>query len=66
MALIKVNKEEKTVAIKAKIPQSLETEIKQYMDWVGLKKIESFIEEAARYILKTDKVWKQQKISKQL
>ena len=57
MALIKAVDIE-TVTIKAKIPKSLDNQIKEYMKWVGLNEIGHFLEQSAQYILKNDKDWK--------
>jgi len=57
MPLIKLTETE-TVLIKSRFPKSLETEIRDYMKWIGLQDIGMFLEQAARYILSRDKEWK--------
>lgn len=60
MPLIKAV-DDTTVNIKAKIPKSLNTEIEQYMKWVGLANVNHFIEQAVEYVLKNNKDWKKEK-----
>ncbi len=57
MPLIKpVNLE--TVAVRTKLPKSLNAEIEQYIQWAGVADKEFFLVEAAKYLLKMDKDWK--------
>jgi hypothetical protein len=50
--------ETEMVSIKAKIPKSLETQIKAYIDLFQIEGIDQFIKQAAEYVLRSDPDWK--------
>jgi len=62
MPLIKpVNSE--TISLKAKFSKNLHTEMEQYIQWASVMDKEYFLVEAAKYLLKMDKDWKNHKMN---
>ncbi|CAM4430451.1 MAG: hypothetical protein LEGION0398_MBIBDBAK_01343 [Legionellaceae bacterium] len=58
--LIKIKK----TPVRLTLTQDIYDEIKAYCDWAGIKKIEEFIEEAAKFVFTKDNEWK--KIKKEI
>lgn len=59
MALLDPKKRSKRVAISLRLEENLINEISAYCSWLGIARLQEFFEQAADYILKNDKDWKQ-------
>ncbi len=57
MPIIKVKQKEEKEQIRINIECKLLDSIKKYCDWLKIKKIDDFFEQAAEHILKKDKDW---------
>ncbi len=49
----KIDKEQ----VRIQLDKNILDKIRQYCDWIGVKKVEEFFEQAAEYILSKDKDW---------
>jgi hypothetical protein len=64
MALLDPKKQRsKRVAISLRLEESLINEVSAYCRWLGIARLQDFFEQAADYILKNDKDWKQARAS---
>ena len=50
-------KQDKKV-IRGRIPAELEEQLCSYMSWVGVKKMDDFLEQAIEFVLKSDRDWR--------
>ena len=44
--------------IRGRIPAELEEHLCLYMSWVGVKKMDDFLEQAIEFVLKSDRDWR--------
>ena len=58
MPIIKTKQKQDKEAIRISVESKILETIKQYCDWVGVKKHDDFFEQAAEYLLSKDKDWK--------
>jgi len=64
MAIIANRKKPTTVKLKSEeIESSIYKEINDYCNWAGIDDISFFIEDAAKYVFKSDSDWKKHKKS---
>lgn len=61
MALLDPKKRSKRVPVSLRFEEQLMDEIGAYCKWLGIARLQDFFEQAAEYILKNDKDWKQEK-----
>ena len=61
MALLDPKKRSKRVPISLRFEERLIDEISAYCKWLGIARMQDFFEQAAEYILKNDKDWKDTK-----
>jgi hypothetical protein len=64
MAIIKVKGIKNKQNIATKVNQEILQQIEQYCEWAGIYDLGFFIEEAAHYVFRKDKEWKEYKESK--
>ncbi|MBX3709457.1 MAG: hypothetical protein KF702_06860 [Gammaproteobacteria bacterium] len=57
MPIIKVKQKTEKEQARINIERELLDNIRQYCDWLKIKKIDDFFEQAAEHILKKDKDW---------
>jgi len=57
MPIIKVKQKAEKEQTRISIERELLDSIRQYCDWLKIKKIDDFFEQAAEHILKKDKDW---------
>lgn len=57
MPIIKAREKADKEQIRINIEKNIIDEIRQYCDWVGVKKVDDFFEQAAERILSKDKDW---------
>ncbi|HEX4045630.1 MAG TPA: hypothetical protein VHZ76_08195 [Gammaproteobacteria bacterium] len=57
MPIIKVKQKAEKEQTRISIERELLESIRQYCDWLKIKKIDDFFEQAAEHILKKDKDW---------
>lgn len=57
MPIIKVKQKAEKEQTRISIEKELLDSIRQYCDWLKIKKIDDFFEQAAEHILKKDKDW---------
>lgn len=63
MALLDPKKRSKRMQVTFRLEESLISEVSAYCQWLGIARLQDFFEQAADYILKNDKDWKQGKIT---
>jgi hypothetical protein len=63
MPLLDPKKRSKRVAVSLRFEENLMQEISAYCSWLGITRLQDFFDQAADYILKNDKDWKQEKSS---
>ncbi len=61
MALLDPKKRSKRVPISFRFEEQLIDEVSAYCKWLGIARLQDFFEQAADYILKNDKDWRQEK-----
>jgi hypothetical protein len=57
MAIIKVKQKSEKIQIRIAIENHTMEKIKQYCEWLDVKKPDDFFQQAAEYILSKDKEW---------
>jgi hypothetical protein len=61
MTLLDPKKHSKRVPISFRFEEQLMDEISAYCKWLGIARLQDFFEQAADYILKNDKDWREVK-----
>lgn len=61
MALLKSSEKTRKKQLRINIQESIADEAKTYCDWANISQLDDFFEQAAQYIFKKDKEWKQYK-----
>ena len=64
MAILQPSEKTKRSQIRVNIDDNLLKQMQAYCDWVGITKVDEFIEQAARHVFKKDKEWAQHQKNK--
>lgn len=59
MALLKPNAKATKEQVRINIDKGILSNVKSYVEWAGLDKVDDFFEQAAQHILAKDKDWKE-------